>query len=153
MNSPAVATLSNDQSAPEANCERRFNPGGLFSGEYARKMSKLAVLARKAAADRRKAAAIIEAEAERRRIEAGWTPPTIENYPAKRLSRVRAQLDKLDAMIADEVDPQKLDRLASAQAKLSEQERILDGRPMPGAYRPLKPRKGVAIDVAPAFEE
>jgi len=33
----------------------------------------------------------------------------------------------------------KLDRLASAQARLSEQERLLAGRPMPGSFRPKKP--------------
>lgn len=53
-----------------------------------------------------------------------------------RLDRVRAQLDRVDAMMLTEDDPAKLDRLASAQARLSEQERILAGRPLPGSFRP-----------------
>jgi hypothetical protein len=60
-------------------------------------------------------------------------------FIAKRLARVRKQLDRIDGMIEKETDPMKLDRLASAQARLSEQERILAGRPMPGSLRPKKP--------------
>jgi hypothetical protein len=47
------------------------------------------------------------------------------------------QLNRLDSMMAKEMDPQRLDRLASAQSKLSEQERILAGRPLPGSRKPL----------------
>lgn len=54
----------------------------------------------------------------------------------KRILRVRKQLDSIDAMIAQETDPQRLDRLASAQSRVSEQERILSGRPLPGSQRP-----------------
>ncbi len=57
------------------------------------------------------------------------------NYVARRLARVREQLDRVDCMMMKEKDPQKLDRLASAQARLAEQERILDGRPLPGSRR------------------
>jgi hypothetical protein len=60
-------------------------------------------------------------------------------FIAKRLARVRKQLDRIDGMIEKEIDPMKLDRLASAQARLAEQERILAGRPMPGSLRPKKP--------------
>ena len=60
-------------------------------------------------------------------------------FIAKRLARVRKQLDRIDGMIEKEIDPMKLDRLASAQARLSEQERLLAGRPMPGSFRPKKP--------------
>lgn len=62
-----------------------------------------------------------------------------DEFITKRLARVRKQLDRLDGMIEKEIDPMKLDRLASAQARLSEQERILAGRPMPGSFRPKKP--------------
>jgi len=58
----------------------------------------------------------------------------------KRIARVRKQLEKIDAMISQELDPQKLDRLASAQSRVSEQERILSGRPLPGSRRPIKER-------------
>jgi len=53
-----------------------------------------------------------------------------------RLVRVRKQLDRIDSMIEKEKDPMKLDRLASAQARLAEQERLLAGRPMPGSLKP-----------------
>jgi hypothetical protein len=60
-------------------------------------------------------------------------------FIAKRLARVRKQLDRIDGMIEKETDPMKLDRLASAIARLAEQERLLAGRPMPGSFRPKKP--------------
>lgn len=61
-----------------------------------------------------------------------------ESYKAQRLARVRKQLDRIDSLMEKEIDPQKLDRLASAQARLSEQERILAGRPLPGSHRPSR---------------
>jgi hypothetical protein len=69
------------------------------------------------------------------------TPTAKPDYVAKRLLRVRKQLSKLDRLIESENDPQKLDRLACAQARLSEQERILDNRPLPGSHRPKSPAK------------
>jgi len=63
-----------------------------------------------------------------------------EEYRIRRLARVRAQLEKLDDMISKERDPQKLDRLASAQSRLSAQEFALAGRPMPGSRRPARER-------------
>lgn len=57
-------------------------------------------------------------------------------HEKRRLLRVREQLDRLDQMMMTENDPQRLDRIASAQSKLAEQERILDGRPLPGSRRP-----------------
>jgi hypothetical protein len=60
------------------------------------------------------------------------------DYAGARLMRVRVQLDRLDELMLTESDPQKLDRLASAQARLSEQERVLAGRPLPGLRRPAK---------------
>lgn len=62
-------------------------------------------------------------------------------YQAKRLGRVRLQLDRLDEMLMTESDPGKLDRLASAQTRLSEQERTLSNRPLPGTLRPQRPSK------------
>lgn len=57
-------------------------------------------------------------------------------YKNQRLARVRKQLERIDAMMEKEREPQKLDRLASAQARLSAQEFALAGRPMPGSRRP-----------------
>lgn len=73
-------------------------------------------------------------------------PGVPEIYTRTRLARVRAQLDRLDAMILKERNPQFLDRLAAAQAKLAEQERVLDGRPLPGSHKPgpvRAPRKAI----------
>ncbi len=70
-------------------------------------------------------------------------------FEGRTLARVRLQLDKVFEAFVIEADKSnsdasKLDRLASAQARLSEQERILSGRPMPGSLRPTtkatKPR-------------
>ena len=63
-----------------------------------------------------------------------------EAYIAKRLVRVRKQIDLLSAMLEEEQDPNKIDRLASAIAKLSELERQLAGRPLPGSLKPSSPR-------------
>ena len=64
---------------------------------------------------------------------------------------VRKQLLKIDAMILKEQDPQKLDRLASANAKLSDLERVMSGRPLPGQLRPRasKSLKSDPSDVVP----
>jgi hypothetical protein len=59
-----------------------------------------------------------------------------DSYVALRLVRVRAQLDRIDRMIQEEKDPQKLDRLAAASMRLSDQEFALAGRPKPGNRRP-----------------
>jgi hypothetical protein len=61
-------------------------------------------------------------------------------YQRETLLCVREQLGRIYAMMKVEDEPQALDRLASAYAKLSEQERILDGRPLPGSHRPTKPK-------------
>ena len=66
--------------------------------------------------------------------------PDDDPYLVARLNRVRAQLDKLDRMMISELDPAKLDRIASAQARLAEQERILAGRPLPGSRKPAQDR-------------
>jgi len=63
-----------------------------------------------------------------------------DDYAGRRLARVRMQLDRVDDMMMKESDPQRMDRLASAQARLSEQERVLAGRPLPGSHRPAKER-------------
>jgi hypothetical protein len=39
-------------------------------------------------------------------------------------------------MLVTEDNPQAIDRIASASARISEQERILSGRPLPGSQRP-----------------
>jgi len=65
----------------------------------------------------------------------------LSGYVEQRLTRVRKQLDRLDDLLSKETNPQRLDRLASAQYRLSEQERILSGRPLPGSRRPSQERE------------
>jgi len=62
------------------------------------------------------------------------------DYPAERLSRVREQLDRLDAILLAEKNAQTLDRLASARLRPSEQERIRARRPLPGSRKPPQER-------------
>lgn len=77
-------------------------------------------------------------------------------HASVRLARVRSQLDLIDKLItneckADMPDAQKLDRLASAQMRLSEQERILADRPLPGSRRPTSttPKSQHQVTYAP----
>ena len=63
-------------------------------------------------------------------------PDDADKFPSCRLARVRRHLGRLDNLLDHETDPQKIDRLASASARLSEIERILAGRPLPGSHRP-----------------
>lgn len=82
-----------------------------------------------------------------------------DNHPKSRLIRVRKQLDLLDGLLESQavkptLDAQCLDRLASALARLSEQERQLAGRPMPGSLRPRaakdERRRGSKSDLSDA---
>ena len=67
--------------------------------------------------------------------------PKRDPYLEKQLSRIRKQLDRLDAMAMRETDPLKLDRLAAAAWRVSERERKLAGRPDPGHLRPGPPKR------------
>lgn len=123
--------------------------GPVFTKENARLFALRGVAARA----RNKAQAAID------RLKPPPLPPLPEAILAaqaalfceKRILRVRKQLDSIDAMIAQETDPQRLDRLASAQSRVSEQERILSGRPLPGSQRPrlAKPAKSSGLSVEP----
>ena len=83
-------------------------------------------------------------------------PPVPEPLPAdqfqsRRLARVRAQLDLIDAAITLEAgkhnsDGQRLNWLASAQERLAEQEGWLANRAKPGSLRPTGPgRRGSPV--------
>ena len=69
--------------------------------------------------------------------------PRDDSYVERRLARVREQLLRLDGFLDSEDDPGKIDRLASAIARLSEIERVLAGRPTPGQR---KPKEEVAVN-------
>jgi hypothetical protein len=85
-----------------------------------------------------------------RRFEPASAPlaaplPTVDDYTKLRLACVRAQLGQVDKAILaesgkDHPDGQRLNWLAQAQDRLSEQERKLAGRPLPGSRRPRDER-------------
>jgi len=67
--------------------------------------------------------------------------PTIDRFASDRLARVRKQLIKLDSMLSHacddpDLDASHIDKFASAIARLSEIERQLADRPLPGSRRP-----------------
>ena len=72
-------------------------------------------------------------------------------YVSRRLARVRAQLDLVDKAFETEAtkanpDGQRLNWFAQAQERLSEQERLLSGRPLPGSRRQGKEGAGRKSD-------
>jgi len=71
------------------------------------------------------------------------------DYVTAQIVRVRAHLTKIDDLMVKAVDPLDIDRLARARGQLSEQERILSGRPLPGARRPGKERTATEDDLRP----
>lgn len=78
-----------------------------------------------------------------RQIQISGHPPAEPLSPFLTAQRdtMRARMEQVnEAMQAelnsDEVDAAAVDRLAAAWSKLAEQERILDGRPLPGSRRP-----------------
>jgi hypothetical protein len=77
-------------------------------------------------------------------------------YQAKRLARVRVQLDRLDDELqrCSFADSKRVKELTDAQLRLSEQERVLSGRPLPGSRRPREDRARVSagwIELQPAL--
>lgn len=96
--------------------------------------------AREMAAKSHAARRLRAAQADQRANTPPLTPQIADAFLAERLVRVRKQLDKLDSLIEEERDPNRLDRLASAQSRLSEQKRIMSGRPLPGSRRPARER-------------
>lgn len=69
-------------------------------------------------------------------VEQPQPTETVQDYTSIRLTRVRLQLDRLDAMAAEETDTKRLKELADATSRLQEQERQLAGRPLPGTLKP-----------------
>ena len=64
---------------------------------------------------------------------------------------MRAQLDLVDRAFEAEAtkanpDGQRLNWFAQAQERLSEQERLLSGRPLPGSWRPVNENRGKKHD-------
>jgi hypothetical protein len=55
-------------------------------------------------------------------------------------------------MMMEETEGKELQALATAQAKLAEQERIMAGMPLPGSLRPT-PKRDTTRDTAPDAPE
>jgi hypothetical protein len=62
--------------------------------------------------------------------------PDGDAYAGAMLLCTRAQINRLDGMLSKKTDPREIDHLVSAIRKLSEIERQLAGRPLPGSLRP-----------------
>jgi len=81
----------------------------------------------------------------RQAIESVADPAANDEFRTACQSRVRVQLNLVNAALLRElqaktVDAQAVDRLAAAQMRLSEQLRILEGQPLPGSRRPAPDR-------------
>lgn len=115
----------------------------LFTSANAAEMAKRAAEAKLAAKEQTKLAAL--------------SPETesvfADQHRKLRLLRVRKQLEKIDKMFEAEMDPAKLDRLASAAIRLNEQERQLSNRSLPptlkaGAIKSKRPSSSSEPDSA-----
>ena len=76
---------------------------------------------------------------------------TSPDYNQRRLARTRMQIDALSTMLEDEEEPQSIDRLASAIARLSVIEQQLSGRPLPGTLQPGR-EKPARLMLSPAVD-
>lgn len=63
-----------------------------------------------------------------------------DDYMARRLARVRTQIERLSAMLDKEKEPQKIDRLTAALERVSKLEFAYANRPMPGTWKPAPQR-------------
>lgn len=73
-----------------------------------------------------------------------------EIFTSRQLSRVRKQIDLLNDKLESAESAQDIDRLASAIARLSERERQLANRPLPGSYKPIAARPKRSYQSSPA---
>jgi hypothetical protein len=73
-------------------------------------------------------------------------------FVSKQINQLREHISRLHTLIGKARDAQTIDKLASAIAKLAEQERILAGRPLPGSHRPKQQRAEKAATAADALE-
>lgn len=94
---------------------------------------------------------IMRQEAERNlpQISQVTAQPAQDEYVAARILRVRRQLGMLDSLLESAKEARDIDRIASAISRLSELERVLSGRPLPGSRKPLAERRNVRSVVAP----
>jgi hypothetical protein len=77
-----------------------------------------------------------------------------DQYVAVQLTRARTHISRINSMLDRETDAQTLERLSRALGVLSERERVLAGRPLPGSRRPAKesPTRPRSILALPQFD-
>ena len=112
----------------------------------------------------KRSAAARAAEAQRFAAEPPQPPPPLppplppvqptDEFIARKLARVRTQIERVEDLLTKAVEPQAVDRFAAALARLYEIERNLAGRPLPGSRRPKdhephSQQPGAWIDVQP----
>lgn len=73
----------------------------------------------------------------------------MENHPNKSLIAVRAELDRTYLLLSQTVEPKAHAALSASISKLTDVERVLDGRPLPGQLRPFQPRAKKGADTTP----
>ena len=123
-----------------------YRKPGTFTAQTARLAAQRSVASRAIASQRRKEQPKAEPLPKPAAVQA------VDDYAQAVLERTRTQLDLVAQRITEELesdmpDTRRLRDLADAQHKLSEQERILAGRPLPGSKKPAPER---AIKAPPA---
>lgn len=107
----------------------------LFTSEMAKEAARKSVLAReKREAEAEQAKAIVG------QLKAAAIVEPCELYVTNRLQRTREQLERLDRDLAAADDPKAVKAICDAMRALSEIERTLAGRPLPGSRRPGRER-------------
>jgi len=112
-----------------------------WTSETARKAAALSALSRQA---RRQRLEALEATLPR----AAFNEGSADEWARERLACVRRQLRKADSLFERTTDAHDLGRLVSAICRLSEVERKLAGRPLPGSRRPGRERARPAMPIA-----
>ena len=109
----------------------------VINKENARFYSAMGLAKRRANRDRQKNLDHTIAELSRKLDEISPIPrDQLSGFAEQRLKRVRKQLSRLDELMLEEKDPQRLAWLAAAQLRISQQEFDLAGRPRSGMLKP-----------------
>lgn len=130
---------------PATGKQNRFGPFKVWTRAEAVEMGRKSGEARRARAVQLK---ILRQGRERERAKPKPVLSEAEAYRVKRLKIVRAQIQHVDQLLEGSIDAQQISQLATASAKLAEQERLLAGRPTPGASKPAQIRP----ESEPSFE-
>ena len=112
----------------------------LFTSANAREMAEKSRIARVFRYERQIKAAVDEAlRLERAQVAAEYAARG-DTHPKKALLSVRVEIERTYSLLSQTVDPKAHAALSTSLAKLTDVERVLDGRPLPGQLRPFQPR-------------